>query len=368
MVSSIDNGDNNNLVLTCISGGGSALFCTPKLPDITLFDIQATNTALLQTGWPISTMNTVRTVLEHGKGGGLALAALQSSSKSADVVSFLLSDVVGDPIDIIASGPTVIPSVATMQHVIQEAYELIFFRTPSHVQFPRAVMDYIKQEYEHLSDETNNMKTTGALEKMQQHCCNCLVGNNALAVEAAAVKAKALGYHPIILGTKLQGEASTVAQILTGIAQNIQQPTTSYTMVNDQFPVALITGGETTVTLPTESDHDGTRSSRLGGRNQELALAAAIALYENRLRQIVVASVGTDGNDGPTDAAGAIIDGGTVQRLSDANGKPKSASINDDENSTTLSAKDALQYHNSYPYLNQTDVDDHSPLLKVPVL
>ena len=352
----------NSLVLSCISGGGSALFCTPKLPEITLLDIQNTNTALLQTGWPISTMNIIRTVLEHGKGGGLAFAALSSSSsssppsKSTDVISFILSDVVGDPIDIIASGPTVLRSESTTQRAIQQAYELVHYRTPSHIMFPKPVMDYLKQEHANLLIETDDSNQMVVSEEMQHHCYNCLVGNNALAVEAAAVKAKLLGYHPIVLGTQLQGEASTVAQILTGIAQNIQQPTTSYAIMSGdnrahQFPVALIAGGETTVTLPTETDQDnGSAPRRLGGRNQELALAAAIALEENHLRQIVVASVGTDGNDGPTDAAGAIVDGGTVQRL---------------RNESSLSAKDALQYHNAYPYLSQTDVENHSPLLKV---
>ncbi len=360
MVSSSNTVQNkNNLVLSCISGGGSALFCTPKLPDITLLDIQATNTALLQTGWPISTMNIIRTVLEHGKGGGLAFAALSSSSsppsKSTDVISFILSDVVGDPIDIIASGPTVLRSDSTTQRTMQEAYDLVHHRTPSHIKFPKAVMDYIKQEHENILTETDDSNPV-ALEEMQQHCYNCLVGNNALAVEAAAVKANLLGYHPIVVGTQLQGEASNVAQILTGIAQNIQQPTTSYAIMSGdnrahQLPVALIAGGETTVTLPTENDQDnGSGPRRLGGRNQELALAAAIALEENHLRQIVVASVGTDGNDGPTDAAGAIVDGGTVQRL---------------RNENSLSAKDALQHHNAYPYLSQTDAENHSPLLKV---
>ena len=366
MVSSHGTGHMNNLVVACISGGGSALFCTPKLPDITLQDIQATNTALLQTGWPISTMNVLRTVLEHGKGGGLTMAALRPPSNSTDVVSFLLSDVVGDPIDIIASGPTVLRSDAATQRAIQEAYELVHYRTPEHIKFPKAVMDYIKQEYENV---LNDNKPSITSDEMQQQCYNCLVGNNALAVEAAAVKAKELGYHPIILGTQLQGEASAVAQILTGIAQNMQQPTTSYTILNgdnrhNQFPVALIAGGETTVTLPTETDQVG--RGRLGGRNQELALAAAMALQENHIRQMVVASVGTDGNDGPTDAAGAIIDGGTVQRLFDANEiRQKSAPIHENENSITLSAKDALQYHNAYPYLSQSDTDNHSPLLKV---
>jgi glycerate-2-kinase len=276
-------------------------------------------------------------------------------------VSFLLSDVVGDPMDIIASGPTVLRSDAAIQRTIVDAYELIHSRTPTPVQFPKAVMDYIKKEYENYMNGNVDQKWIATSDELQQRCYNCLVGNNALAVEAAAIKAKELGYHPIVLGTQWQGEASTVAQILIRLAQNIQQPTTPFSIMSNEnchhpFPVALIVGGETTVTLPTDNDLVGT--GRLGGRNQELALAAAIALQESNLRQIVVASVGTDGNDGPTDAAGAIVDGGTVQRLH--------VVTNDDHNNPiTMSAKDALQYHNAYPYLSQSDAENISPLLKV---
>jgi glycerate 2-kinase len=357
--------NHNTLFIACISGGGSALFCTP-IPPLTLQDLKATNTALLQTGWPISSMNIIRTALEQGKGGGLALAALnqqhhqqQHQQPTVDVVdssrnvvlSFILSDVIGDPLDIIASGPTILRSEQSRKKALQKAYELVHCRTPPHIQFPKAVVDYLQEEYERLSDETyDGMGSVSSSSSIAntQHCFNYLVGNNAVALDAAASKAMALGYYPIILSTQLQGEATTVAQILVGLAKSIQQPTTLYTMNHEnKFPVALIAGGETTVTLPND-DNIG----RLGGRNQELALAAAVALQDYQLRQIVLASVGTDGNDGPTDAAGAIVDGGTVQRMDTSTDSP-------------LSAKDALQFHNSYPYLNQTDRDGHSPLFKV---
>ena len=136
----------------------------------------------------------------------------------------------------------------------------------------------------------------------QNNCFNCLVGNNALAVIAAAKRAEELGYTPIILGTQIEGEAREVARVFVGIAQHLRQGSSvAYPMVSEeQYPVALIAGGETTVSMPPDCDGRG-------GRNQELALAAALALQTLNLRQIVLASIGTDGSDGPTDAAGAVV-------------------------------------------------------------
>jgi glycerate 2-kinase len=348
----------SKLVIVCVSGGGSALFCTPQSP-LTLEDLKATNQALLQTGWPIASVNAVRKVLERrGKGGGLALAAL-SSSPTTDVVSLILSDVMGDPLDLIASGPTVLQNAAVLQANIQEAYTLVV-KNPSmpQVKFPPSVVDLLNQEYE--SSSSGAFNDYAITDDFKHRCFNCLVGNNAMAVEAAALEAKSLGYFPVILGTQMQGEASTVAQVLVGLAQHLQRhPSAAHSITADgRFPVALIAGGETTVTLP--SDDESLATGRLGGRNQELALSAALTLQEYQLRQVVVASVGTDGNDGPTDAAGAIVDGGTVTRLdaiaSFSNGTLPSSSI---------TAKLALSCHNAYPYLNQRDLTGNSPLLKV---
>jgi len=169
-------------------------------------------------------------------------------------------------------------------------------------------------------------------------CFNCLVGNNALAVTAAAKRADALGYNPIILGTQIEGEASVVARVLVGMAQHLRQGSSTYSLTQ-RYPVALIAGGETTVTMAANCQGKG-------GRNQELALAAAIALETLRLRQVVIASVGTDGSDGPTDAAGAIVDGATVDRLPGI-------------------ALEALKGHDAYPYLKQADESGLSPLIKV---
>jgi glycerate 2-kinase len=342
-----------SLIIACLSGGGSALFCTPK-PGLTLADLQATNTALLQTGWNIQTVNAIRKVLEEGKGGGLARAAVASGR--CDVVSLILSDVLGDPLDLIASGPTVVEAAAN--RAIQEAWKLVSQR-PSHVQFPNAIADCIQAQYKasRLQQQLPPPATT-----TESSCWNCLVGNNALAVQAAAATARALGYQPIVLGTQWQGEAATVGQVLVAMAQHVQkaQPDFLHHALDSGRGrnVALIAGGETTVTLPSDPAIIGR-----GGRNQELALAAALALQQYQLRNVVVASVGTDGTDGPTDAAGAIVDGRSVDRI-----HASLESGNDGDSDATNekeTAVQALQRHNAYPYLGRKDAMGHSHLVKV---
>jgi glycerate 2-kinase len=315
------------LVIACISGGGSALFCAPH-PSLSLADLQATSTALLQSGWSIQDMNVVRKRLEQGKGGRLAQAAFPGH-----VMSLILSDILGDPLDLIASGPTV-PDTSTWQ----DAMRLVQQGLPENA-LPDAVYQLLQDGVENKIPDSPSADDAGFSK-----CTNCLVGNNAVAVTAAAKKAQELGYHPVVLGTQLEGEASQVARVYIGLAQHLQQQATDtrtgdnnmYAMA--KLPAALIAGGETTVSIPKDS-------TGKGGRNQELALAAAVAMKTSKLRQVVLASVGTDGTDGPTDAAGAVVDGGTVDRL-------------------TGSAGEALQRHNAYPYLAQTDADGWSPLVK----
>jgi glycerate 2-kinase len=314
------------LVIACISGGGSALFCAPH-PSLSLADLQATSTALLQSGWSIQDMNVVRKRLEQGKGGRLAQAAFPGH-----VMSLILSDVLGDPLDLIASGPTV-PDTSSWE----DAWQLVQ-RLPENA-LPVAVYQLLQAGVESKIPDSPSADDPGF-----SNCTNCLVGNNAVAVTAAAKKAQELGYHPVVLGTQLEGEASQVARVYIGLAQHLQQQATDtrtgdnnmYAMA--KLPAALIAGGETTVSIPKDS-------TGKGGRNQELALAAAVAMKTSKLRQVVLASVGTDGTDGPTDAAGAVVDGGTVDRL-------------------TGSASEALNRHDAYPYLAQTDADGWSPLVK----
>jgi glycerate 2-kinase len=312
------------LVIACISGGGSSLFCAPH-PSLNLSDLQATNTALLQSGWSIQDMNVVRKRLEQGKGGRLAQAAFPGH-----VMSLILSDVLGDPLDLIASGPTV-PDTSTWNDALQLVQEGL----PEDA-LPKQVYQLLLDGVDGKIPDSPSTDNPGFAQ-----CTHCLVGNNAVAVTAAAKKAHELGYHPVILGTRLEGEASQVARVYVGLAQHLQEQASSdtgYEYAMAKLPAALIAGGETTVSIPKDS-------TGKGGRNQELALAAAVAMKTSKLRQVVLASVGTDGTDGPTDAAGAVVDGGTVDRLAG-------------------SASDALQTHDAYPYLEQTDANDCSPLVK----
>lgn len=311
------------LVIACISGGGSALFCAPS-EDLTLADLQATNTALLQSGWSIQDMNVVRKRLDKGKGGRLAEAAYPG-----DVLSLILSDVLGDPLDLIASGPTVCDTSNWM-----DAWNLV--KTLPENALPPIVESLLQRGVD------GKVKDSPPEDHpVFKQCENILVGNNALAVNAAATKAKALGYNPIVLGTQFEGEAIEVARFLVSLAQHARYGPEADSLVST-FPVALILGGETTVSLPPNC-------SGKGGRNQELALQACLLMRNLSIRNVVLASVGTDGTDGPTDAAGAIVDGSTIGRLQG-------------------SALESLRKHDAYTYLSQIDMNGSSPLLKVRTL
>lgn len=299
------------LVLCCISGGGSALCCAPKSP-LALQDLQDSNQALLQSGLTIQSINVIRKRLEITKGGRLAAAAFPST-----LVTLVLSDILGDPLDLIASGPTV-PDTSTWSDAIQ----LIQQNESLQTSLPPAVLNFLNEGAE------DDIPAT-----VFENCETVLVGNNEMAVTAAADEAKRLGYNPVILSSCIQGEARHVAGVYVAMAQHLalQNERNDIPYAVASLPAAIIGGGETTVTLP--ADNTGK-----GGRNQELALAAALRLKEQSLRNVVLASVGTDGTDGPTDAAGAIVDGATVDRLDG-------------------SAMEALKRHDAYTYFNQTEQD-----------
>ena len=305
------------LVICCISGGGSALCCAPK-PPLTLQDLQSTNEALLKSGLTIQNMNVIRKRLEITKGGRLAAAAFPST-----VITLVLSDILGDPLDLIASGPTV-RDTSTWS----DAIELVEQNESLQSTLPPAVLKLLK----------NGPQSTDEIPlQVFEKCDTVLVGNNELAVTAAADEAKRLGWHPVILSSRIEGEARHIASAYTAMAHQLSlqrtRPFVPYVMVS--LPAAIIGGGETTVTLPPDN-------TGMGGRNQELALAAAIQLNELSLRNVVLASVGTDGTDGPTDAAGAVVDASTVDRHEE-------------------SAADALQRHDAYTYFASFVVD--SPLI-----
>ena len=318
------------LVLCCISGGGSALLTCPR-PPLTLEDIAETNSCLLRSGMSIDKMNVIRKRLDDAKGGRLAAHAAYPSA----VVSLILSDVVGDPLDLIASGPTV-PDSSNWRDASDLLGEFGLGRGGRY-ELPTKVLDLIEQGLrgeiedtpvgDHLAFATKGITT------------NVLVGNNERAVLSAAREAECLGFNPIVLGCTVEGEAGDVARVYTSIVEQLikqrQSLGSSQRYSIARLPAAVIAGGETTVTLDPSS-------SGKGGRNQEIGLVAALNLQAKGIRDVVVASVGTDGTDGPTDAAGAVVDGGTIDRIEGGT----------DGEEEHLSGKEALAGHDAYSFLD----------------
>jgi hydroxypyruvate reductase len=270
-----------DLVICVLTGGGSSLLVAP-VQGVSLKDKQEVTSLLLACGATIHEVNAVRKHLSRIKGGGLARFA-----HPARVVSLILSDVIGDDLDVIASGPTVPdPSTFHEAKAVLKRYD-IWKQVPTSVKerIEMGVMDKVEETVEPGDSSFQNDVTA-------------LVGTNLQALEAAEREAEAQGYHPLILSAMVEGETREVAKMHAGIAKEILAsghpiPT----------PACILFGGETTVTLQGEGK---------GGRNMEFALASALALEEKK--HVVVLSGGTDGTDGPTDAAGAIVDGETVGR------------------------------------------------------
>lgn len=270
----------DDLVFSIISGGGSSLMTLPAA-GVSLEDVQDVTKKLLSSGATINELNAVRKHLSAFKGGRLA-----ANCYPATVVSLILSDVVGDPIDIIASGPTAPdPSTYETAHEVLERHGVWGSVSP-------VVKDRIKQGLKGEADETPK---PGSPVFDEVH--NIVVANNLKAAKAAAAEAKKLGYNTEVISTFVEGEARHVGTVYAGLARSLA--------INDlpvAKPGALILGGETTVTV---------KGSGKGGRNQELALSALVKIAEH---DCVVLALGTDGIDGPTDAAGAIVDGESLSR------------------------------------------------------
>lgn len=271
----------DDLVIALISGGGSALMVLPT-PGITLADKRRLTDALLRSGATINEMNAVRKHLSQVKGGGLARLAAP-----ADVITLMLSDVVGSPLDVIASGPSV-PDTSTFEDAwrILESHDLID-------ELPKAIADRLKAG---LAGEVADTPKPG--DPIFAKCQNVVVASNEIAARLAVEQAKRDGLETQLLSTFVEGEAREVARVVAGIAKEIA---TSGNPV--PAPACVVLGGETTVTI---------KGHGLGGRNQELALAAGISLAG--WSDAMVVTLATDGSDGPTDAAGAIVDGQTVER------------------------------------------------------
>jgi hydroxypyruvate reductase len=270
-----------DLVLCLISGGGSALLVAPA-EGVTLEDKQEVTRLLLACGADIHEINTIRKHLSRAKGGGLARFAYP-----ATVVSLILSDVIGDDLNVIASGPAV-PDTSTFEDTrrVLEKYD-IWDRVPASVQ------SRIQQGLVGDIEETPKIG-----DAVFQKCYTELVGTNIQALKAAGQQAEQLGYQTLILSSTVEGEAREVVKVLTAIAKEVRDSGNPLSA-----PACILCGGETTVTI---------RGDGKGGRNQEFALAAALGL--DGIENIVVLAGGTDGNDGPTDAAGAMADGRTLAR------------------------------------------------------
>ena len=270
-----------DLVIFLLSGGGSALLPSPA-PGLTLDDKRRLTQYLLESGANIQEINSIRKHVSEVKGGQLARLAFPSA-----LVSLILSDVIGDRLDSIASGPTV-PDGTTFADCLRVLEKYGLTR-----KIPPAVLDHLEKGARGEVEETPKPGDP-AFRRTQ----NLIVGSNIQALLAAQEKAEASGYNCLILSSFIEGETREIARMHAALAREILASGHPV-----RRPACLISGGETTVTI---------RGRGLGGRNQEFALAAAIAL--DGLADVVVLSGGTDGTDGPTDAAGAIADGATVGR------------------------------------------------------
>lgn len=288
--------DERTLVVCLFSGGASALLVAPA-EGVTLEDKQQATTLLLNAGASITELNAVRKHLSAVKGGRIAQTAFP-----AQVVALLLSDVIGDRLDVIASGPTA-PDESSFRDAwaVIEKYglqEKIPARTVEHL-----LRGIAGQEAE----------TVKAGDPCLARTRNAIVGGIGLALDAAAQKARQLGCTPEIADAELQGEARTAARRLA------QDARTKLAGMKTGERCCLLYGGETTVTV---------RGTGKGGRNQELALAFALEVEE--VTGISLLSAGTDGTDGPTDAAGALVDGETVTRARRAGLDPLASLMNND--------------------------------------
>jgi glycerate 2-kinase len=295
-----------DLVLAAISGGGSALLTLPA-DGLDLEDLQRTTEILLRAGATIVELNAVRKHLSQIKGGGMARLAAR-----ATVASLVLSDVVGDPLDTIASGP-LSPDPTTFEDAWQ-----ILVHYDVLGQIPASVRHHLQAG---CRGEVPDTPKPGAAVFQRVH--TVIVSSNRLAAEAAVATARKWQLNALLLSTFVEGEAREVARVAAALLKEL---------VHHDRPVArpacLVWGGETTVTV---------RGQGQGGRNQELALAAALAM--EGLSDVLLVALGTDGTDGPTDAAGAVATGQTVARARQQG----------------LDARSHLQNNDAYPFFHALD-------------
>ena len=293
-----------DLVIFLLSGGGSALLPLPA-DHIDLKEKQEVTQLLLDCGADIKEINTIRKHISRMKGGWLAKWAYPST-----VIGFILSDVVGNQLDVIGSGPTV-PDPSTFEEAweILKKYDLLNEIAPS-----------IRRHLQ-LGKEGKIEETPKPQDAVFERVYNSLIGSNILALLAAEKEASSSGYHTLILSSSIEGETREAARFHTAIAKE-----TISTGNPIPRPACILSGGETTVTI---------KGKGLGGRNQEFVLAGAFEI--SGIEKVVLLSGGTDGTDGPTDATGAVADNTTIHR-----GK-----------SMGLDPKSHLDNNNAYPFFEK---------------
>jgi len=312
----------HDLVLCLISGGTSALLTQPLLP---LADWQTLTQAMLASGCPIEQFNQVRQFFDPVKGGGLAAAAAP-----APCASLIISDVVGNPLDIIGSGPTVpVNRDAGSVHHILDHYQVWARLTPQTQTLIQAILGHSPQK----ATRPNEIHLPGFVSlpgaplrayDSAPSLYNHVVADGSSMAQAVALKARQLGFQPQLLTTHLQGEAKEIGKVAAALAQDARPR------------LCLILAGETTVTLTPDAGK--------GGRNQEIALSAAVQLAGTE--GVVLAAFASDGEDGPTDAAGAMVTGRTVWQ-----GRQHG-----------LLARDYLARHDSYTFFRQLQNAAATPL------
>ncbi len=295
-----ENAGENDLIINLLSGGASALLSLP-IDELTLKDITGVTKLLLNCGASIDELNCIRKHFSKVKGGRLAKAA-----SPAKIVSLILSDVIGDRLDTVGSGPTV-PDTSSLEDVnkIFEKYNL-------YEKLPENIKTLLKENKVEETPKKN--------EEYFNHVFNLLIGNNKKSIAAVKKNAEGKNYNVKILSYEVEGEAKEVGK-------NFAEKAKKYSN-GKEGNFCLIAGGETTVKVT---------GSGTGGRNLELCLSAAKEI--NGIDGIIFLSGGTDGNDGPTDAAGAIIDGNTI--------------IKGRENN--LNADEYLKNNDSYNYFKKLD-------------
>ena len=286
--------DEKTLMINLISGGGSALFSLPR-EGITLAHLQETTTTLLGCGADIWEINCIRKHLSRVKGGGFARTAFP-----ARMINLILSDVMGDHLDTIASGITV-PDATTFGQALAvvEKYGIA-------EKLPSPVIEVLRAGGKGLIPETPKPG-----DPVFNEVENIILGNNTAACRGAVEHARELGYHACFLTSSLTGEAREMARVFSAMARDIRRGASEMGK-----PAFVVTGGETTVTLT---------GSGKGGRNQELALAFLVDVLDatGTLEDIFFLSVGTDGVDGPTDAAGAFVLPGMQKAIKEGDIRPR---------------------------------------------